>query len=183
MMHDNESVCADCKEPLDENDGRWSNVLDDMVCDSCIENACNYASVVYLIDPDEVTTVMVTDLEVFEQYGEHIDEPVIKRTYTHTSAWRGYYVTTVEDYVEVEGGWITGDYGDYIGARKRTFNDWAQDLVEGKVECPVRMALAFDPTSNVFSTAATVYVHKDNLDAFNDWISEATREALHDSLA
>lgn len=181
-MSNETETCPICNEPLDENSDRWSNVRQEMVCESCIVNEGQYSSTVYLIEPGEVTKVYVNDLEVMSEDGDDIDSPVIRRGYTHTDAWRGYYTTTIEDYVEVEGGWITGDYGDYVGARKRTFNDWAQALVEGKAECPVHMALAFDPTSNVFSTAATVYVHKDNLDAFNDWISESTREALHDSL-
>lgn len=175
-------TCPICNEPLDENSDRWSNVREEMVCESCMETEGSYTSTLWLIEPGEVTKVYVNDLEVMGEYGDHLDDPVIRRTFTHTDAWRGYYTTTVENYVEVETGWTTGDWGDYMGARKRTFNEWAQALIEQDIECPVRMALAFDLTSNVFSTAVTVYVHQADVDAFREWMSDETAQSLHDSL-
>lgn len=176
------STCPICNEPLDENSDRWSNVREEMVCEGCIVNEGQYSSTLYLIEPGEVTKVYANDLEVMSEYGDHIDAPVIRRHYTSTDAWRGYYTTTVEDYVEVETGWTTGGWGDPVADRKQTFNDWAQRVIEGDEQSPVRLALTFDPTSNVFSTAVSVLVHKDDVETFQSWLGEDTAQALHDSL-
>lgn len=177
------NTCPICDETLDENTDRWSNVREEMVCEGCIVNEGQYSSTLWLIEPDgEVTKVYANDLEVMSEYGDHIDEPVIRRHYTSTDAWRGYYTTTVEDYVEVETGWTTGGWGDPTADRKQTFNDWAEQVIQGDEHSPVRLALTFDPTSNVFSTAVGVLVHKDDVEAFQSWLGEDTARALHDSL-
>jgi hypothetical protein len=183
MSNDEIQACAECGETIDgpyADDARWSPVKEAMVCWPCYESASQYASVVYVIDGDGVTKVYVHDLDVHNEWGDEIDLPAT-RTYVHTSAWRGYYTTTVEGFVEVETGWTTGGWDDPIAHRKQTFNDWAQSLIEGEIVPPVRVVLTFDPTSNVFSTGVGVLVRTDDVESFEDWIGDTAR-VLHDSL-
>jgi hypothetical protein len=183
MSEDTTQTCAECSEVIEgpyADDARWSPVKEAMVCWPCYEGASQYASTLYHVGPDFVEKVYVHDLDIHDEWGEGVLLPISRR-WVSTSAWRGYYTTEVEGFVEVETGWTTGGWGDPTSDRKQTFNDWAQSLVEGAVNPPVDVLLTFDPTSNVFSTGVGVLVRKDDVEAFTNWVGEEAK-ALHDSL-
>lgn len=184
----NPVTCLDCETvyDLDTDYLHWANLAEDWLCESCYESESQYASTVLLFGPDYPATrgdgpqrIYVADRFSMNMWG---DEPEldVKRTYTSTDAWRGYYTTTIDGWVEVGlEGWTTGGWGDPTADRKRTFNDWVESLAD--VEPPVNVAVATDPTSNVFSTAITVYVAEDDREAFDEWLN-GDREVLRDAL-
>ncbi len=180
--------CEDCETifDLDTDHLHWANLSEGWLCESCYENECQYTSTVLLFGPDYPATrgdgparIYVTDRFSMNQWGDEPDLPVA-RTYTSTDAWRGYYTTTIEGWVEVGlEGWTTGGWGDSTADRKRTFNDWVEGLADEAP--PMNVAVATDLTSNVFSTAITVYVAEDDREAFDEWLN-GDKEALHDAL-
>ena len=184
----NPVTCADCESvfDLDMDPLHYANVTDEWLCESCYESETMYSSTVLLFGPDYPGTrsdgpdrFYVSEKVSMTQYG---DEPDLdfKRTYTSSSAWRGYHTTTIEGWVEVGlEGWTTGGWGDPIAEGKRTFNEWVESLADEAP--PVNVAIATDPTSNVFSTAITVYVEESNREAFDEWLN-GDKEALHVSL-
>jgi hypothetical protein len=71
----------------------------------------------------------------------------------------------------VLSGWTTGGWGDPTAERKLAFNKWAQSLYDNDTVPPVDIAVATDPTSNVFSTAVGVFVPEDQVEEFTQWIN------------
>jgi len=179
-------ICAECDEPCDDpysSDTRWSNVKQAWICWPCFESASQYASTLWIVDGDGPRKYYVSDVEIINEYGDDVDDLGISRTYVPTSGWRGYHVTKIEGWTEIESGWTTGGWGDPIADSKRPFNEWAEDLLSGEIVPPFPVAVAFDPTSNVFSTAVSVYVKADNASA-EPWsaLTGDDAEGLHLSL-
>jgi hypothetical protein len=142
------------------------------VCWSCYESAQNYPSIINLIDAVTTSKIYVGDLDIHDEYGDSISGLKIKREYVSTDAWRGYYNTTIEGWVNVLDGWTTGSWGDPIADRKANFNEWAEALLTQEIYAPCSVAIVTDPTSNVFSTAITVLVKKDDVESFRAWLSD-----------
>jgi len=165
------AVCEDCEGLLTTDGSQCYTVRESdgaHFCEPCVSNSYNYASTVFLSDPREgVTKVTVTDIETINEWGDPVRG--IERGYVHTDGWRGYHETRLEGYTEVTNGWTTGDWGDGISDRKQSFNHWANDVIQGTEECPFRIALVFDPTSNVFSTAIGVWVDSQQMEDFAQW--------------
>jgi hypothetical protein len=169
-------ICATdgCDEST-EDFGRYSPVDEQTYCESCEQNDLQYASTVVIFGPstEEPTKFRIGDLFQIDQWGEEPDGFTFTRTYTRTDGWRGYHTTTIEGW-ESTGleGWMTGNWGDATGDRKQTFADWLQGLLDGDEDYPpMEIAVAFDPTSNVFSTATTVYVRDGQVDEFKTWLN------------
>lgn len=184
-MQDETYTCAECGEGCDSpesSDTRWSNVKNSWVCWPCFESASQYASVLWIIDEDGPRKYYVSDVEVITEHGDDADGKGISRTYVPTSGWRGYHVTKIDGWTEIESGWTTGGWGDPIADGKRPLNEWAESLVTGDEVPPFPVALAFDPTSNVFSTAVSVYVKADN-DSASPWDALAGDKAERLSLS
>lgn len=180
-------TCPDCEQTFDPDTDylRWANLSEEWLCEPCYDSECQYVSTVVLFGPDYPDTgegpakVYVGDRFSMNQWG---DEPDLKvsRTYHRTDAWRGYHVTKIEGWTEVGlEGWTTGGWGDPIADRKQTFNEWVESLADEPP--PVNVAVAADPTSNVFSTAVTVYVEDGKADEFDQWLN-GDREALYEAL-
>jgi hypothetical protein len=93
-----------------------------------------------------------------DEYGDDMFRTniTVNREYVHSSAWRGYFNTTIEGWTQVMDGWTTGGWGDPIAERKQTFNEWAESLMTGDLVPPVPVAIVADPTSNVFSMGISV---------------------------
>jgi hypothetical protein len=178
-----ENKCIECSEPVDYDggdDSRWSSVKQGTVCWSCYESAQNYPSVVHIIDGDEILKVYVGDLDIHDEYGDPIDERLkIKREYVSTSGYRGYENTTIEGWENVLDGWTTGGWDDPIARKKADFNNWAEALLTQEIYPPCSVAIVTDPTSNVFATAVTVLVKKDNVQTFRAWLSDDYDELHH----
>ncbi len=163
--------CSDCKESIDtESDPVYYTSEEDggdYLCEGCWDSAIQSGSRAYQagpgfeVDPetDTVPRVIVTEYGVLDSYYEHVKSP-LARSYHRSDAWRGCYVTRVteEGWTEVSSGWTTGDWGDVIADSKQDFNAWAESIISGKVVPPFPIWIIFDQTSNVFSTAASVWV-------------------------
>jgi hypothetical protein len=189
MTDERETKCMSCEDTfdLDVDYMQWANLAEDWMCESCYEAESQYVSTVMVIGPDYPidregpAKFYVGSAFSMNQWG---DEPDLnfKRTWHSTDAWRGYSVTTIEGWVEVGlEGWTTGGWGDPIADRKQPFNEWVESLFDGEVFPPVNIAVVSDLTSNVFSTAITVYVQEGREAVFQDWLNgdfEALREAL-----
>jgi len=188
MTTDDRNVkCADCEETfdLDTDYMQWANLAEEWLCESCYESESQYVSTVLLYGPnypgdsDGPDRVYVADKFSMSKYGDEPDIDV-RRDYTRTDGWRGFYTTKIDGWTEVGlEGWTTGGWGDATADRKRTFNDWVESLADEAP--PVDVAVAADPTSNVFSTAITVYVQESDVETFDEWLNGAKGD-LHDAL-
>ena len=170
--------CATCVTKINTDDDIFygSEINGKEYCLDCYIADRQEASTVYLTGPDYLTddgpfTVFVSEAFIEDKYREPISEPVFKRVYKSNDAWRGYYETSIEGWVEVLEGWTTGTWDDAVSQRKYGFNQWAEALFTGEIVPPVNVAVATDPTSNVFSTAITVYVPSDQVEKFTLWIN------------
>ena len=183
------TTCPGCdtEYDIDTDYLQWANIAETWLCESCYESESQYASTVLVAGPDyEPTSEGPVKFYVADSFSMTMwgDEPDLdfKRTYTSTDAWRGYYTTTIEGWVEVGlEGWTTGGWGDPIADRKQTFNNWVEALFEEGGAPPVNVAVVTDPTSNVFSAAVTVYVEEGGEDVFSEWLNgdlEGLQEAL-----
>lgn len=186
VTHCEDEHCGREISPMND-DSRYSTVTDKWYCWGCYEMDMTYASRIVIIEPypldryEDRMTVTVGDLFIEDMWGEEPDIDVT-RTYHRTDGWRGYNETRIAGWSEVTSGWTTGNWGDYIGQRKATFNEWAQALSEGEIVPPVRVAIIADPTSNVFSTAIGVWVKDEDVDTFTDWLGEGMLEDLEEAL-
>lgn len=175
----NEINCSNCTGLIDEENDIFygSELTGETYCQICYENDRQNASQVFITGPnfpfdsEGVTSILVSEHFVEDRWGEQIFEPKISRTWKSTSAWRGYHETLIEGWTEVLSGWTTGGWGDSTGQRKLAFNQWAEALHEGEISPPVDIAIATDPTSNVFSTAIGVFVPTEKVEEFTLWIN------------
>ncbi len=188
-MSDQKCAVTDCETTLNPDDDycQWSDVLEDYLCEGCYESDLQSASTLYLIgSPKGPRKLYIGDHVRIDEYGDPLygeTDVVESREWRSSSAWRGYYHTTLKGHVEVLDGWTTGDWDDAVGRRKRTFNEWVEQAVEGEIDSPVPFALLFEPTSNVFSTGVSVLVKEEDYDAFVRHLNEGTLITLHDSLS
>lgn len=173
--------CPECEAIIDPEDGdcQWSNIYDTYYCWSCYESDVQYASTVTVVEEGAVERFTVADAFVFDQYGEEPSRLMMSRTYHSTDDWRGYHETTISGWSKVLDGWTTVSWGDSVGERKATFNEWAENLIAGELFPPCPVAVVSDPTSNLFSTAVTVLVPADKVDIFRDWLGEEEDNLNH----
>ena len=188
-----ETTCIECNESVDpegQDDSRWSPIKEGRVCWGCYESASQYSSTIFFVSPvfDCSVRGYINEIEIITEYGDEFDWAVpslrdkVKREWKSTDGWRGYYNTTVDGWVDVLDGWTTGGYDDPIARRKATFNDWAEQLCTGHITPPCEVVVVTDPTSNVFSTAVTVFVEACNVETFREWLTD-DYEALYDALS
>jgi hypothetical protein len=159
MSEETVNKCCECEEIVDtESDFGWSTVKEDYLCWGCYESDQNYASTLHVIDDGAVLKYYIGDHVRMDEYGDDMFRTniTVNREYVHSSAWRGYFNTTIEGWTQVMDGWTTGGWGDPIAERKQTFNEWAESLMTGELVPPVPVAIVADPTSNVFSMGISV---------------------------
>jgi hypothetical protein len=179
IMNETIIKCENCSDDIntDEDISYGSESSGKTFCESCYNEDRQNASRVFITGPNfqndhnEPVTLYVSENFVEDNWGEYITEPKVSRTYKSTSAWRGYHETTIEGWSEVLSGWTTGGWGDPTGQRKQAFNEWAESLYNGETVPLVDIAIATDPTSNVFSTAIGVFVPSEKVDEFTLWIN------------
>lgn len=183
----NPATCVDCESTfdLDTDNMHWANLAEDWLCESCYESETMYSSTVFCYGPDFPNTddgpvrFYVSEKVSMTMWGDDPDL-TFTRTYHPTDGWRGYHVTKIEGWEEVGlEGWTTGGWDDPIARRKQDFNTWAERLATHAP--PVNVAIATDPTSNVFSTAITVYIPEGTREAFDEWL-DGRREILYNAL-
>lgn len=171
--------CDSCTDDIntDEDIFYGSESSGKTFCESCYIDDRQSASSLFITGPNfqnsdnEPVTFYVSEHFVEDKWGEYISEPKVSRTYVSSSAWRGYHETTIEGWSEVLSGWTTGGWGDETAQRKLAFNQWAESLYESDTVPPVDIAIATDPTSNVFSTAIGVFVPTEKVEEFTQWIN------------
>lgn len=175
-----EYKCDECHAIIDphNDDSRWSTVREEYICWGCYESEQGHSSTLVVIDPSEESPrkVYVNDYEIITEYGDNYTDLKVKREWHTANYYRGYYETTIEGWDDVLEGWTTGGWDDSTARRKQTFNEWAEELTSGELVPPCPVAIAIDPTSNVFSTAITVLVHKNNVEKFREWLSDDYEE-------
>lgn len=190
--------CAECKEwlfeagrdydggkrPKDldkEREFYYGEVSHKMICEWCEESDIgDHASTVVRWDPELklAETVRVGDHRAMDV--TDYDEPPAwfwklwpkkGRTYRRTDAWRGYYDTELKGLHKVTDGWVTG-YPDESVSRKMALAELYEKIHTGSGPDVVLYWL-FEPTSNVFSTASTVYLaRKRDEKRLNAWLEE-----------
>jgi len=181
---ENYARCDECKDWLDiENGEHTYDKNENIVCHACESSEFENASTVHVVHPDgEKKQVLVTERFTVER--EYF-EPVTgyTREWQSSSGYRGTYVTSVEGHVEVLSGWMTG-WVDETVPQKARFNEWLERVLGDDEEhepAPCKFVIAFDPTSNVFSTAVGVWVEEENRDEFVEWLGDDF-EVLHNAL-
>ena len=113
--------------------------------------------------------------ERYRRTGNDLPEWVRKhfapQTCVDIGGGRGYRELPARDLVKVATGWITG-WPDSTTQHKVAAGDAFEKLRNNPPEFPIYWE--FSPTSNVFSTASTVWVENDgDLGAFEHWLRTA----------
>lgn len=172
-----------------EYEGVWSEVLEDTVCTGCYEADGYNVSTILYFSPDGLHgRVLLGDLTVAagtleELYDSEIPQWLadlfpdgkVTRHYARTDGWRGYYDTTaaMTGVTKLADGWITGDWGDGVSARKAPARDLGEYLTSGDAPLPPRpLYWILEPTSNVFSTATELFVKDGDEDAVTAWLAD-----------
>lgn len=91
-----------------------------------------------------------------------------KRDYVHTDGWRRYYDTKFNGLVTLADGWLTG-FPDAT-KRKTEAIDSSEALHLGKIEPPKAIYWLFEPTSNIFSMASTIFVAEADREEIEEWL-------------
>jgi hypothetical protein len=154
----------------------WSDLQEEDFCYPCVQSDREHCSTIVRIEaPDGDKHVMrFGDIEAFNPEHGEIDEwfneiGFTKRNYVHTDGWRGYHDTRFEGLVEVETGWVTGDWSDVPW--KKDIHHFMEALEAGEIEPPVDLFMLFEPTSNVFSTACALLARKGEEEPLKEWIA------------
>ena len=180
-------ICCECNEKYPTDDIGWSHTQEAPLCRLCEESDMQYASTIRIVTLSEVRLYYVGKHIRMTEFGDELSWDIamknedISHGWVSSDAWRGYTETKIKGWDTVLDGWATGGWGDEVARRKERFNLWCQDLLELKLEVPCPVALIFDLTSNVFSTAVTVAVKTEDVAFFKEWLgSDFT--ALHEAL-
>ena len=178
-------TCEDCGEQVNENNDYWGELTDATLCESCYSSDTDYASKLYLFQPDGDQFEMIFgDHNAYHGERGKIDDMGVPdwiahawpddwkgRKYESTGGYRGYYCTDeLLDLDNVASGWCTGNWDDV--RHKWDFNTFIEDLAEGNIVPPRNIYVLYEPTSNVFSVATTVLCDVGNLEAVRNWIAE-----------
>lgn len=174
--------CMECEDliDMDEDYARWC--ADGLLCETCERSALEYASTVLLVGYGQTLKYLVTDNFAMDtECAEEANN--MRREWVETAKYRGYYQTTIDGMVEVQGltGWTTG-FVDHTVEAKHDFNQWAEDVCQGEIEVPVPIAIVCDITTNVFSTAIGVHVAPEHQDQLLAWLGDQYN-VLHGALS
>lgn len=184
MTTETETKCCECEETVDlDGDHGWSAVKEDYLCWGCYESDTNYCSTVNIVSIEGVVKkYYIGDHVRMTEYGDDLyrEGVVINREYIHSGGYRGHYETTIEGWTDILNGWTTGGWGDEVAQRKQRFNEWADQILKGELLPPAPVAIAVDPTSNVFSTAITVLTPEP--EKVRAWLTE-DYEGLYEALS
>lgn len=171
-----------------ENEAQYSEILEDSICQGCAESDGNHVSTLLMFSPDgEHRRVLLGDLTVYsgtldEIYDAEIPQWLsdlfpdgkVKRSYVRTDGWRGYQDTPsgMTGITKIADGWLTGDWGDAISARKATARELGEHLATSDQYPPKPLFWIMEPTSNVFSTASELFTKTEDHDEVTAWLAE-----------
>jgi len=162
--------CCNCESEIDENgDYGWSHVKNAYLCIDCRQSDEESVSTVFILDDTSIKKYFIGNHVRINEHGDEIGPLYsIDRTWVNTGGYRGHHETTIDGWSSVLSGWTTGAWGDPTSDRKTTFNEWAENLMSGKIKPPVPIAIVVDPTSNLFSTGISVLT--EHADIVNNWL-------------
>lgn len=183
MDNDERLICICCEEEVDPDFAMYSSAGGEPLCESCHDGDLQHAATIYYMHDGEVDKIYVGHYITMTEYGDPVTKLDIgSKWVSTTSSWRGYHDVFVQDFCTVLDGWTTGFADDEVGRRKRYFNMWAQDVLDGVEVSPVPFVLITSTTSNLFSTAIAIQVDKQYEAAFKEWLGE-TYDLLYESLS
>ena len=175
-------ICKCCDQEINENYGIYFTQDGEPYCETCESQAWNYANSVMVVRDGEVKKYLYCTEFGFrdtEWWEDASPNGVTGFKYVRTDAWRGYHDPIIEEgYTTLASGWSTGKWSDV--AYKHKFNDFVEEIAEGKIECPFELVFAFGLTSNVFSVSSDVIIMKSDLEPFTEWMAEYTGYSVED---
>lgn len=184
-MNDEMLKCAHCEEELTEDSCYSFDKEGEPICESCEESAWTYVNTVFVSQNGETSKYLwcsefgFRDGEYFEELDDEHPDGVVDWKYQRTDGWRGYHYPELEEgYVTVADGWSTGRWSDVPW--KHRFNDFAEDILSGEIECPFKLIFAVGLTSNVFSTSVDVIIHQSDVDEFSEWVASEMGYSVED---
>jgi hypothetical protein len=168
------NACASCSEEIGENDFIAINLKGESICESCEQNAWEYACSVITSHHGEIKKYRWCEEFGFRdaEYWEESDPNGVSGfKYVRTDGWRGYWdVVIAEGYTTLASGWSTGRWDDV--SYKHGFNDLVENIQDGTLECPYELIFAFGLTSNVFSISSDVIIRESDIEKFSQWLVE-----------
>jgi hypothetical protein len=179
-----EFTCAICNETFKEGDeyfedSQHSDFKPEVICYGCLEEDLTYPSTVVAIHSEDINKFVFGEYVAFGDYEygvpdwfkEFIPADWTGRTYVQSDGWRGYYDTfkTLENVTEIAEGWFTG-WIDETVTRKQTIADLLGRLEQRDLIPPVPIYVLLEPTSNVFSTATTIFTATKDIDTIKEWL-------------
>ena len=186
VNEDGDTICAykDCENAFNiyNDDSQTGNLgNEDIYCWSCYESEMEGASLIWKFESDEEPeSVNFSNNFAIGKYGDVPDwfEKLIPkdwagRCYVRTDGWRGHF-ETVKDFQNItmlENGWTT-PWTDATTGRKELFNDWVNQLVEGKIFPPKPLYIMFEQTSNIFSQSVDVFCSENDDSEINEFMQE-----------
>lgn len=190
------NFCDSCESKIDMDLDFYQEGKDGLLCEHCYDEAMRRSVTANVWCPEDGESykyLWPTDIgKAFNEYHEEIyteDDinrmPVIGCEWISSSAWRGYYDPKYNDnWMVIETGWMTGRWDDV--EHKHLSNDFVEDIISGKANCPVAFAVVCSLTSNIFSQATDFLIKKNKEKEFVDWLENnygVKREQLNRSLS
>lgn len=171
--------CTNCEGDLHEEDYRLDK-NGEAHCSDCYSSAYEHASTLKAFGPDGNETYRFDELFNFDDDDFGTLSGVVEGVrWVQTDGWRGYTSIKFQDDVEViASGWLTG-YPDSTTSHKLTAAQLYDKLEREELVPPVPLYWVFSPTSNVFSVASDMVVHKDDKPKLEQWL-ETTGTTLGD---
>lgn len=168
--------CAGCGELTNENSLQYSEILDDSVCEGCLQSDREHASTLVRFAPGEKeVAISFGDYHAEEKtWGEEAPDWFWKyfdgRKWVSTGGCRGYYQTNFKNgFVKFATGWVTG-WIDKTTEHKEVACDLS-DFIDNNTP-PVPVYWLFEQTSNVFSTASELFLDEKDLPEFVEWLED-----------
>lgn len=177
--------CPGCEEWFDygdwENYCMFGNLSEESLCEGCYESDTTYPSTLLRFTADGHEKVLFGDHVGYGMNKHYVDEPFdwffdlfeewTGRAYQHTDAWRGYYCTerNFTGITVLDDGWMTGNWGDVPW--KQDMHSFLEALNDGMLVPPAPLYVLFEPTSNVFSTATTLFARNEDVEVLTAWLN------------
>jgi hypothetical protein len=178
-------TCPSCEDEIstdtdsrDYRESTYANLSNREICSYCEESDRDHSSTMirYLEDEkevvrfgDEVGSYVDSEGDYDDDLPEWFTNIFTKREYHHTDGWRGYYDTQFKGLTKLADGWLTG-YPDST-KRETTAINLDEALRLGKIQPPKPLYWLFEPTSNVFSMASTIFVAEEDREEMEEWLT------------
>ena len=170
--------CIECGEAVDVDHGDYEWTEDGILCWDCYEAECERASTLIRYSQGEkgvfrISKHFIRDDEYGEDASGIVQEILQTRRWVSTGSWRGYYQCDLQaGYVALSEGWGTA-WPDETTRRKLTLFELESFLQEEGENAPGRgLYLLLEPTSNLFSTAMTIFCAERDKEDICKWLRD-----------